>query len=298
MIMNKKVTIILSLFNVEKYLERYFKNVLNQEGVKNIELSIVHNQATSMEKNIIQKYKNKLNITYQEVPLESLYKSWNRAILQSSGEYLVCWNVDDLRECNSIKKMVETLDKNQNIGFTYGDIIIVNSFGKKKGKYVKTPEFTKHLGTTGAIGGPFFMWRRCLIDKIGYFDEQFKSGGDFDYTVRLSISSKGKKTEGLIGYFLNDKSGLSTSNYKLQIIERTVIEIRYGIWYKLDINYIAKAFRYDINQITENGLTRRFNEQTYKILERRKYLLLLVFYGFFKNSAIRFLQKITKSRSN
>ena len=55
MIMNKKVTIILSLFNVEKYLERYFKNVLNQEGVKNIELSIVHNQATSMEKNIIQK---------------------------------------------------------------------------------------------------------------------------------------------------------------------------------------------------------------------------------------------------
>ncbi|MBT5400654.1 glycosyltransferase [bacterium] len=290
--MNKKVTIILSLFNVEKYLERYFKNVLNQEGVKNIELSIVHNQATSMEKNIIQKYKNKLNITYQEVPLESLYKSWNRAILQSSGEYLVCWNVDDLRECNSIKKMVETLDKNQNIGFTYGDIIIVNSFGKKKGKYVKTPEFTKHLGTTGAIGGPFFMWRRCLIDKIGYFDEQFKSGGDFDYTVRLSIFSRGMKTNGLIGYFLNNGSGLSTKSTELQVLERTAIELRYGIWYKINIDYINRALNYNVNSIVESGKVRLINKEIYKLSESRKIWILFVMYGYFKNNIIKILQNV------
>jgi len=294
MIMNKKVTIILSLFNVEKYLERYFKNVLNQEGVKNIELSIVHNQATSMEKNIIQKYKNKLNITYQEVPLESLYKSWNRAILQSSGEYLVCWNVDDLRECNSIKKMVETLDKNQNIGFTYGDIIIVNSFGKKKGKYVKTPEFTKHLGTTGAIGGPFFMWRRCLIDKIGYFDEQFKSGGDFDYTVRLSIFSRGMKTNGLIGYFLNNGSGLSTKSTELQVLERTAIQLRYGIWHTIDINYINKALDYQINLIKENNISRKADIEIRNLAESRQLWILLVLYSFIKIGFLNFLQKVKK----
>jgi hypothetical protein len=293
-----KVSIILSIFKAERYLERYFEEALQQKGIDNIEFSIVHNNPTRKEKEIISAYRDKLKIVYQSVELESIYQSWNRAIAQSSGEYLACWNVDDLRNYDSIYEMQKTLDNDESVGFTYGDIVIVNRFGKKVGRYVKTKKFTDHLGTTGAIGGPFFMWRKNLVDKIGFFDEQFKSGGDFDYTVRLSISSKGKKTEGLIGYFLNDKSGLSTSNYKLQIIERTVIEIRYGIWYKLDINYIAKAFRYDINQITENGLTRRFNEQTYKILERRKYLLLLVFYGFFKNSAIRFLQKITKSRSN
>ncbi len=293
-----KVSIILSIFKAERYLEKYFEDALNQYDISDIEFSIVHNNPTEKEKEIIEKYKSRLNIIYQEVKLEPLYKSWNRAILQSSGEYLACWNIDDLREYGSISRMAELLDNNLDVGFTYGDIVIVNEFGKKNGRYVNTSEFTKYLGTTGAIGGPFFMWRRNLVDKVGFFDEQFKSGGDFDYTVRLSIFSKGKKTEGVIGYFLNDKSGLSTSNYKLQITERTVIEIRYGIWYKLDINYISRAFKYDISRIMENGSTRRLNQQIYKILEQRKYLLLLVFYGFFKNSTIRFLQKITKSRLN
>jgi len=127
-----KVSIILSLFKVERYLEKYFEDALNQYGISDIEFSIVHNDPTKKEKEIIEKYKTRLNIIYQEVKLETLYKSWNRAILQSSGEYVACWNVDDLREYDSISRMVELLDNNPDIGFTYGDIVIVNEFGKKK----------------------------------------------------------------------------------------------------------------------------------------------------------------------
>lgn len=290
-----KVSIILSLYNSEKYLKKYFDDALLQKGIENIEFSIVHNEPSKEEIKLIEEYKEKLNIVYQAVPLEGLYTSWNRAIKQSSGEYLACWNVDDLRYYDSIERMVDTLDRNPDIGFTYGDIVIVKKFGEKDGRFVKSKNFTRRLGTTGAIGGPFFMWRKSLIDKVGYFDEQFRSGGDFDYTVRLSIFSSGKKTNGVIGFFLNEGNGLSTKNANLQILERTVIELRYGIWYKIDIDFISKAMNYHINQIFENGKNRMLDDNMFVLTEKRKLWIFLIFYGYLKGKIIRFLQYVKKS---
>ena len=249
-----KVTVILSLYHCKKYLKAYFENVLIQENLNEIELSIVHNSPSLDEKLIIENYKSKINIKYQEVDRESLYKSWNRAIKQSTGKYLVCWNVDDLREKDSISRMVKTLEENKNIGFTYGDFIITKNFGSIEGKYVISSDFKKEIGLTSAIGGPFFMWRKNLIPKVGYFDEQFLSGADLDYTIRLSKVCNGKKTNGLLGYFLNDANGLSTKNIFLQTKERTVIEIRHNINFKRNLFFNLFLNKYNINQIEEFGI--------------------------------------------
>lgn len=249
-----KVSLILSLFNCERYLEKYLENVLLQTVVSEIELSIVHNNPSEQEIQVLEKYRDRLNIVYTAVDLEPLYKSWNRAIDQSSGRYLACWNVDDLRTPDSIEKMAKVLDGSDDVGFTYGDIIIVDEFGKKSGKYIRAPEWSFELGTTGAIGGPFFMWKKGLINKVGYFDEQFKSGADFDYTVRLSLYSKGKKTNTLLGYFTNERRGLSTSKLNgvdIQPLERTVIEMRYGMWNTADVKYIPEALDYRITHILQ-----------------------------------------------
>mgnify|MGYP000591927633 CR=1 FL=1 len=289
-----KISVILSIYNAESYIEGYFQNALNQVGIQNVEFSIIHNNPSSIERKIVQKYSEKLNIVYKEVNLESLYESWNRAILQSSGKYLACWNIDDLRDNDSLERMARTLDKNKDVGFTYGDFVIVNKFNKTVGKNISTPEFTKHLGTTGAIGGPFFMWRRNLLKDIGYFDEQFKSGGDFDYTVRLSIFSTGKKTKGIIGYFLNTSNGISTKNKPLQVIERTAIELRYAIWYKIDVNYIGRALNYSINTITSNDSNRGIDNAIVSLTNNRKIWVLLIFYGYIKSGAISIVKKLIR----
>ncbi len=43
----------------------------------------------------------------------------------------------------------------------------------------------------GMILGPFFMVRRTLLDKTGWFDEQLKSGADFDLAMRMARCGKG-----------------------------------------------------------------------------------------------------------
>lgn len=278
-----KVSVVLSLFNCARYLETYLQNVREQTIVNQVELSIVHNAPTNVERQIIEKYRDKLNIISQEVQLEPLYRSWNRAIAQSSGEYLCTWNVDDLRTPDSLERMTKTLDKNPSVGFTYGDIIVVNEFCKRDGRFIKTPEYSFWLGTTGAIGGPFYMWRRSLVERVGYFDEQFKSGADFDYTVRLALASDGKKTDGLIGYFANEKKGLSTGKrdgVELQPLERTVIELRYGIWHKIDINCLHKALDYSANAILQpNGEfihIKKIAPNIDELVKKRRFLIFML----------------------
>ena len=295
-----KLSIILSLYNCEKYIEKYFEDALSQKGVENIEFSIIHNNPTQKEKDIIESYKNRLNIVYTAVDLEPLYKSWNRAIEQSSGKYLACWNVDDLRTPDSVEKMAKVLDENDDIGFTYGDIIIVDEFGKKSGKYIRAPEWSFELGTTGAIGGPFFMWKKELINKVGYFDEQFKSGADFDYTVRLSLCSKGKKTNALVGYFTNERKGLSTSNLngvEIQPLERTVIEMRYGIWSKVDVKYIPEALDYRITHILQPDGWCHISDfvTNYKeLVRRRTYKFYYVPFSIVKYKVIAILRQLKR----
>jgi len=247
-----KISVILSLFRAERFLRRYFENVLEQSILDSIELSIVHNDPTEEERAIIDEFATRIHMVRCEVPRESLYTSWNRAIAQSTGDYLVCWNADDLRTTNSLECMANTLNKDSLVGWTYGDFLISKVFGEMRGKAINSPEWSRELGTRGAIGGPFFMWRRNLISSVGWFDEQFRSGGDFDYTVRLSLASKGARTPVILGYFLDEHSGLSTLG-ELQAIERTVIQLRYAIYETLDWHYIPPALYFRITNLLQPG---------------------------------------------
>ena len=249
---NPKVSVILSIFRAERYLERYLKSVLNQSMAHAIELSIVHNDPTNAERDILDEYATQIQMVRTETSRERLYVSWNRSIAQSRGDFLACWNVDDLRIEDSLERMTMSLEADIESGWTYGDFVVTNQFGSQKGHTVVTPEWSRHLATRGAIGGPFFLWRRRLMHKVGWFDEQFASGGDFDFTVRLSLHSRGVRSPGIHGYFLNERSGLSTSG-DLQPVERTVVQLRYGIYETLDSFYLNSSLKYRVRHILQPG---------------------------------------------
>ena len=138
------------------------------------------------------------------------------------------------------------------------------------------------------------MWRRNLISKVGYFDEQFISGGDFDYTVRLSIFSKGQKTPGLIGYFLNEKLGLSTKNNYVQVLEREVILRRYGVWNKTNLFFNSKIKSCKINFITEFDKSRELNLEIQNLINYRKKNKVYIYLSTFKQQSILILQRIKR----
>ena len=106
---------------------------------------------------------------------------------------------------------------------------MINKFKRKKGNIVDESKRSHSEFLRGMLLGPFFMFRKSLLSKIGKFDEQFFTGNDYDLAMRLVRVGSYFCLDETIGYYLNDGTGLSTNPNSLQPIERTAIELRYNL---------------------------------------------------------------------
>jgi len=260
----KKVSIICSCYKGGKYLEAFFENVEQQTIFSQIELIIDHNEPSTKELELVSDFRKRHpdSIIHRIVrPVISTPASFNRCIRSARSEYLTTWSVDDHRVPDALQRMCETLDRNPKVGFTYGDFLEVKGLRKRNGKIVRTPEFDPILFKEGMPAGPFLFWRSNLTQKVGFWDEQLFSGSDYDFLVRLAFQSVGKKTPGLLGFFLKIGEGSSGGAKHLeediQQKDRTVIELRYCCYHKTISNngfrYVRNTKRYRLDHLLIDG---------------------------------------------
>ena len=246
-----KVSTITACYNMGKYMQGFLENLSKQTN-QDLEVVMDHNNPSDEEVTMIEEY-NEIydNIFHIQVEgVDPLGVSWNRCIENSSGDYLCIWNVDDLRTPDSIEMMARALDENPDVDFVYGDFTIVSRFRSTEGQFVNNAG-REHLLKSGMILGPFFMFRKSVLEKTKVFDEQLVSGNDFDFALRLAFNSKGLHIPHDSGYYLNEGMGLSTRPDSKQALERTVIELRYGLDV-LEPHLIPQTKDYDIERI-HNG---------------------------------------------
>ena len=247
-----KVSSITPCFNMERYMEGFLENLSTQTH-KDLEIVMDHNNPSDREMEMIEKYQetndNLLHIKVDGV--DPIGISMNRCIEYATGDYLCIWNVDDLRTPDSIEVMAKALDDNPDVDFVYGNYHVVPSFGSKGGHIVDEAGKEEWL-KIGMILGPFFMFRKSAIEKAGVFDEQLVSGADYDLALRLAFNGKGMHIPNILGYYLNEGMGASTRPDSKQPVERTVIELRYGIRI-LEPHLVPKTRAYDVPHIIVDG---------------------------------------------
>ena len=226
-----------------------FLDNLSTQTHKDLEIVIDHNDPTDEEINLIEEYNKEYdNIFHIQVEgLDPIGISMNRCIEYATGDYLCIWNVDDLRTPDSIEVMAKALDDNPDVDFVYGNYTIVPNFGATEGQYVDETGREDEL-TTVMILGPFFMFRKSILEKSGVFDEQLVQGADYDLALRLAFNGKGLHLPINLGYYLNEGLGQSTKPNSKQPIERTVIEMRYDIRV-LEPHLMPYTSEYDIENI-------------------------------------------------
>lgn len=182
-------------------------------------------------------------------PVEPLAVSMNRAIEAAQGDLVTIWNVDDLRTDDSLERQLHTMDEHPEIIATYGDYDVVTTFGSTAGRRDTYPPYDRERFTRGMYGSCFPMWRKAASGPAGLFDEQLLQGADFDLFVRLAFNGTMRKTDGPLGWYLNEGRGLASRPGTLQPLERTVIQLRYGMYFNADYSYYPRARRYRIGEI-------------------------------------------------
>ncbi len=250
------ISTITPCFRMKPYLKLFLEELPNQTIFNQIEVVIDHNEPDEEELSWVREFQTKYPGRLKHLitnPVKPIGTSMNYCIREASGPLLTIWNVDDLRTPNSMELMVKTFDAGADI--VYGNFEVVRSFGSKKGELTnfsayqnKPEEFTRSM-----LLGPFMAFRKSLVEKAGYFDEQLKSGADFDLAVRLAFHGKPAMAQGLLGYYLNEGKGASTRPNSKQALDRTAIELRFGIYDKVDYDIVADATQLDITHVyTDN----------------------------------------------
>ena len=256
------------------YLKAFLESYANQSFFKNMEVVLAHYQPKKYELKLIKNFQKKYPGRLQHIignKVKGLYNSWNLCAKNAKGKYLAVWNVDDLRTKNSIE-MQFNLINSSDTGFVYGNYTDVIKFGDQDGIFVDFSKFKKDELLRSMILGPFYMFKKDLWSKIGFFDEQFKIAGDFDFALRLALVSKGRMVVENLGYYLNSQKGLSTKPNRLQNIEKDQICFRYGIFDKIEKKNLQYLLSFEVKNLLYNGrftLINKFLKNYNQFVEKR-----------------------------
>jgi len=242
------VSTITPCFRMKKYLRTFLEWLPRQTLFDRIEVVLDHNEPDDEEMKWVREFQARYPNRLKHIVIEKvdpIGTSMNRCIHQAQADLLCIWNVDDLRPPNSLESQANALASRAH-DIASGNYIVVNKFVEIEGRLVRHDHIPEEELTRSMILGPFFMFRKSLLTKAGFFDEQLRSGADFDLAIRLAMHGQTVCVPNPVGYYLDEGVGASTHPNSLQPVERTVIELRYGIYDKIDYRLVARACQYDI----------------------------------------------------
>src|SRR3954452_13404607 len=96
--MPPRVSLLASTYRSQRFLDAWLSSLEAQTIWPEAELVVVANDPEPDEQRAFAAFAARHpQVRLQEVPRESLYRSWNRAIAAAEGPVLAIANVDDLR---------------------------------------------------------------------------------------------------------------------------------------------------------------------------------------------------------
>lgn len=191
----EKVSIVIPVYNGEKYINEAIKNVLRQD-YENYEVIVVDDGSTDKTLLNIERDPLSKNIKIIEKENGGVGSALNAGIKAMTGNWFKWLSADDVLEINCLSRMMNTIKKTENntekIFYTHYDIIdednelIVEFEEQDRNKFTheeKCAELLKNYYGNGTT----CMIHKSVFDRVGYFDESLKNGEDYDFWLRCVL---------------------------------------------------------------------------------------------------------------
>lgn len=133
---NKKVSVIVPVYNGEKYLSRCIESILNQ-SYKEIELIMVDDNSNDTSYDIIQKYMYMYpSIHYLKNDIcMGPAETRNNGLKRACSDYILFLDCDDWIDLNCIEKAIYKFDSNPNIDIVLWEIKTAYEYNKISSRY-------------------------------------------------------------------------------------------------------------------------------------------------------------------
>jgi glycosyltransferase involved in cell wall biosynthesis len=224
-----RVSIVLTVFNGETFLREAIGSCLNQT-YSNIELIIVDDGSTDKSIEIIDSFNDPRIMFIKNQINKGQSFSRNRAIKESSGEFIAIMDSDDIADPDRIRKQINYLvNSNVDICFSFADLI--DSFGNITGLKTITQNdnlLKAQLLFYCPLIHPTAFWRKESFIKYGlWYDEYFIYSQDYDLWTRAIKKLRfGIINESLLKFRFRNYQSISYSKVGKQEEFRKVISDR------------------------------------------------------------------------
>ena len=263
----KKISIIVPVYNLENYLSQSIPSIINQT-YKNIEIIIINDGSTDNSKNIIEKYAIKDDrIKIINKKNGGLCSSRNEGIKNSSGEYILHVDGDDILPLDICEEYISLIKKNPDIDIIESNFIlfyeeqekkIINKIKIKKEIMMTSQEYLEQKYFTGK--GTISIWGKLIKSSLYkehdiYHPLDFSLAEDGCTFGKLLINSKKIIITPKIGYYYRQNLNSMTAKKKV-----------------LDINQYKRAFE----NIKEYFLLSNYK----KIFKKNEFKCKVIFYYY------------------
>ncbi|MBP5460935.1 MAG: glycosyltransferase family 2 protein [Lachnospiraceae bacterium] len=257
----KRVSIVLPVYNGADYVEESIKSVLAQT-YSEWELIIVNDCSTDETLAICERFAKtdaRIKVITNETN-RKLPNSLNIGFAEATGAYYTWTSDDNIYKPNAIETMVKCLETDPEAVMVYSDYTTIDSEGNAcETVLLNDPEFN----VTGNTCGACFLYTAEIAEKVGKYDSDMFLAEDYDYWLRmLPLGKMIHITDNLYYYRYHSQSLTET---KKEVIKEQAYEV-------LEKNFQSV---YDISN--KNNLTYEFfdyymytgsahREETYKKL--------------------------------
>lgn len=180
-----RVTVLMPVFNGEKYLGEAIESILNQTFA-DFEFLIINDGSTDNSVSIIQSYPDSRIKLLHNDGNRGLIATLNRGIEFARGEYIARMDCDDISLPKRLAKQMEFMDQHQEVGVCGTWISTIG-----RNKVVKPP--TEHdaivcrLMFESCLLHPTVIIRRSVLRENGiFYDHGYLHAEDYELWVRCS----------------------------------------------------------------------------------------------------------------
>ena len=265
--MNPEVSVIMPVFNAEKYLKESINSIIDQ-SFTDFELIIVNDGSTDSSADIIK------NIHDPRIKLISqnnkgVAHALNSGIRISKGVFIARMDADDISEKNRLKVQFDYLNKNPGTVLLGSNAIVVDM----SGEYIYTSDIPLCWPEI-KTGIPFFlifhssvMCRRDILIKAGLYDERVSNLNAFEdqllWNKLINYGIIENIKEPLIKYRLQPNAGTGKSPAESLLAQKIIPVIVSGGFPQAEIEELLNLKR---------SMTAREKNYNYYSYIAKKYL--------------------------
>ena len=183
-----KVTVLMSVYNGERFVKEAIESILNQT-LTDFEFIIVDDASSDETFEILQKYaKNDCRVIIEKNDFNlGLTKSLNKGLSKCKGKYIARLDADDIAVKNRLQKQYSYMESHSETSFLCSDVIVIGEKGHKLKETCVNPRglpIEQFLLFNVPLIHSAMFFRRDVISRLGGYDENYHTRQDLELWLR------------------------------------------------------------------------------------------------------------------